>query len=153
MTYEVIPASQLYVGPHVARLPAEQRAELQRVSGMAPRRWYRSFLNCSSYARVGLLDNVPVAMWGITGTMLSSTGTAWLSVTPEARRHPFIVGRVARDEVQAILRTKGEIQSLVLCGDDRARRFLRFLGFELGEEITENGKTFRTAVLKRTWTL
>lgn len=105
----------------------------------------------SAYARTGLIDGVPVAMWGITGTILSSTGHAWLSVTPECRARRLLVGRVARAEAAAILATT-DLASLVLDDDARARRFLRFLGFEIGEISTaECGRMFRHAVLKRKW--
>ncbi len=148
----VVPATQLHIGPHVAHLTPEDRAAIERASGMSPRRWLRRFLQESCYCRAGILDGVPVAMWGVMGTIMSSSGAAWLSVTPEARARPHLVARVARREA-VNLRSK-ELQSMLLCGDDRAHRFLRFLGFEISEEMTtESGKMFRSAVLKRTsWT-
>jgi hypothetical protein len=152
MNYEVIPASQIHVGPHVAHLSAEIRQAIQEAKG-PPRRFIRWMIGQSSYARAGLIDGFPVALWGITGTMMASTGFAWLSVTEELRRHPFLAARVAREEAFVNLRSK-ELHSLVLDGDIRAERFLRFLGFEIGEiSASECGKTFRAAVLRRTWTL
>lgn len=153
MSYAVVPATQLHVGPHIAHLTPQDRVDLERVSGLPPRRWLRRFMQESCYCRTGILDGLPVAIWGVLGTLLSSRGTAWLSVTPEARARPHIVARVARDEAFVNLRSK-ELHSLVLDGDFRAARFLNFLGFDIGDiSASESGKMFRTAILKRTWTL
>ena len=152
MTHAVIEARQTHIGPHVAHLTAEERSEIERVSGVAPRRFLRRMMAQSSYARAGLIDSVPVALWGVTGTLASSSGYAWLSVTPECRARRFLTASVARAEAAAILATKSELRSAVFCDDARAMRFLRFLGFEIGEPFEECGRMSRSAVLKRPWT-
>lgn len=126
-----------------------EREDIERATGVAPRRFIRRLLYKSCYARTGMIDGVPVAMWGLLGTILSQSGEAWLSITPEGRHRPFIIAAVARAEAALLLTMKNELRSIVLIGDTRAERFLRFLGFEIGEiSLSECGKMFRTAVLR-----
>lgn len=147
--YRIIDAAQAHVGPHVAHLTAKERAEIEAVTGIPPRRFVRRLLQQSSYARAAVICNVPVALWGLTGTLLSPSGHIWLSVTQEARARPFAFMAVARSEAATLLATKAELRSMVRIDDARALRFLRHLGFEIGEiSLAECGRMFRAAVLR-----
>lgn len=145
----IVPATRVHIGPHVSRLALDKRAEIERSSGVSARKWLRIILGQSVYARAGLLDGIPVALWGLTGTMASSSGHVWLSVTPEFMARPFLCGRLARAEAESMMMGKTELRSAVATKDRRAHRFLRFLGFEIGDVLPIAGATLRIAVLRQ----
>jgi hypothetical protein len=120
-----------------------------------PRRLIRWLLgqSCYSRARAALLDGDPIALWGLMGTALATTGHIWFSVTTEARARRFTLVREAAREIEGLFQTKLALESLVLADDNRAVRFLQFMGFELYDPapIALGGALAYKAILRRPW--
>ena len=91
----------------------------------------------SSECLTGLVDGVPVAMWGLVGSALDTDGCAWAAITDPARRFPRAMLREGRAWVRRVLDTFHTVYAFVLADDTRALKFARFLGFDKGEPVMD----------------
>lgn len=146
--YEIVPATDLHIGPHVAHLSDEDREEIAK-TGLPPRRLIRSFLHQSSYARAAIVRGVPVALWGVVGASMESTGYVWLSVAPEARARRFALLKETIRQLREIGNTKVKVVSAISCDDTKALRFADALGFQTEEhQMSLSGREFYQVSLK-----
>ena len=100
--------------------------------GQDPRKaLFRAFLT-SFYCRTALIDNRPVAMWGVAGSLLGETAFVWLVIAQDIVKLPLSIVREARDELARIMENYGEIATTVLPDDEAAVRFAVFFGFQGG---------------------
>ncbi len=102
----------------------------------------RGFFRQSSYRRTALLDDRPLALWGITGSLCSSSGILWLRVGTRARSLPRLVVELAREELKQMLETRRELVCYIDASDIRAQRFASFFGFDLEEPARVEGGQF-----------
>jgi hypothetical protein len=110
--------------------------------GRDPRRVIRGFFRQSSYRRAALLNDEPIAIWGLTGSLMSSTGLLWLRLTEEAKKIPLRVVKECRLELAAMMEMRHEIVCYLHHDDTAAIRFARFFGFEVGEPAMLDGIGF-----------
>lgn len=128
MTYTVVPSSVRHVKPMSSKLRAAACITLQSF-GMSPRpALHRAFV-ASNYCRTALLDDSPIAMWGVKETILDDTAVVWLVLSDKVTRMPIAIVREARAELAKVMATKREIAITVLPDDEAAIRFAVFLGF------------------------
>ena len=131
MTYEIVPFSPVHVGPLVARL-GSQRKSMEGFGNKA-RPWVRWLVGRSCQVEVALIEGRPVAMWGTLGTLASTEVSIWFLVADDIRDRKFAIARAAKRTIERILLTVDTITSVIVIGDPRARRFIEFLGFTIGE--------------------
>lgn len=103
-------------------------------AGTFPHRELRAIFNLSAFRKVATLDGQIIAMGGVSGTLATSIGFIWLALTEEATKHPVSLMREAKNQVQALMRTHGRLETMVLEDDDAAMRFAVRLGFRCWEE-------------------
>ncbi len=103
--------------------------------GLNAHRELRNTVAQSAYRRAAFLDGRLAAMWGVTGTVMCSTGLVWLALTNEAAARPILVLREARRQLDEIMRTKTELATTVLRDDEAALRLCVYMGFH----VEDNG--------------
>jgi hypothetical protein len=121
---------------HVGMISAGMTVEdCLRFSGLGrdARRVMRGFFRMSSYRRTALLDEKPIAIWGITGPLLASTGILWLRLTEQAKKMPLRVVKECHLELALMMEMRQELVCYLHHDDVVARRFAEFFGFEVGE--------------------
>jgi hypothetical protein len=122
----------------MARALRHEYRDIFAAIGLNAHRELRAEFDRSYFRRTALVDGRVAAMWGVSGTKLSSTGYAWLALSQEATKHRVEIVRRTRRELDDIMQSKVVIQARILPGDETARRFARFLGFRpAGEGMIE----------------
>lgn len=80
------------------------------------------------------LDGVVAAAWGlIPPTLLSESAYVWLLTTPLAERHKFLLVRYSQLFVEEMLKKFPELVGDVILPNDRAIRWIKWLGGEFRE--------------------
>lgn len=91
-------------------------------------------MNNSSRVWMGFDGAQVLALWGlIPPTLLSDRAYLWLFTTPALVGHEFIFIRHSQRAVQAMLEEFSLIVGNTLCNNERAIRWLRWLGAEFQE--------------------
>jgi hypothetical protein len=130
---EIREGSSRYAGQMIRHLRTEHQVAFAAV-GLNAHRELRSTMAESAYRRAAFLDGRLAALWGVTGSELSPFGFAWLTLTDEAARHPFLVLRQAKRQLDEIMLTKVELATTVLQNDHAALRLCAWLGFHAGHQ-------------------
>ena len=128
MKYEVVKGSILHVKPMARRVRAAAAITLEGY-GYEPRSALHRIFIRSFYCRTALVDGHPVAMWGVTGTMLSESAYVWLVMSDEIAAFPRAIVREAKAQLASIMNGYDEVATTVLPDDDAAIRFALYLGF------------------------
>jgi hypothetical protein len=128
MTWEVVEAKEHHVGAVLHRLRPAHAAYMRSLGLNAHRELRRAFQD-SAWRRSWLHDGRPVAIGGVSGSLLSPVGYIWLAITDDAVRFPVRVMREARRQIGLIMETRIEIQSLSVLCDPTAWKFALALGF------------------------
>lgn len=126
--FEIIEAKPFHVGMMLRRMRTEHREALMALGIDAHRELRKTFDN-SSYRRAWLIDGKLSGLGGVTGTLASSFGRPWLTLSQDALRYPIAIVREAKRQLNDIAATHCEIATTVLCADYTAQRFASFLGF------------------------
>jgi len=117
---------------HCGRIVRALRYEHQVANagvGLDPHRIVRMAMAQSAYRRAAFLDGELAGLWGVTGSIMSPFGYAWLCLTQEAARHPILVLREARRQIDEIMRTKMVLVTDIMGDDIAAIRLATYLGF------------------------
>ncbi len=84
--------------------------------------------------KCGMVDGEVACMWGlIPPTLLSDQAYLWLLTTHVVDEHKFLFVRYSQRYVEKMLRVYPKIVGDVMIGNDRAVRWLKWLGAEFGE--------------------
>lgn len=132
--YEIVPASVLHVRPLSASLRPAACMTLQAF-GLDTRAALRRAFAGSAYCRTALIDGVPAAMWGLSGSLLTDTATVWLALGQRAAAVPVAVMRGAISELEEMLRGRSTLFARISREDDAALIFARSIGFTPAREI------------------
>lgn len=128
MRCEVVEAKPWHVGYVIRRLRPEHTAYMERLGLNAHRELQRAFHD-SAWRRSWMWDGRPVAIGGVSGSVISPDGYVWLALTKKATSRPLLVMREARRQLSAMMATRHEVQSLAVLCDPAAWRFAVALGF------------------------
>lgn len=144
----IIEATKRHVLRVASRLePVLRDACAQR--GIDPRLEMLRLMQMSAVSRAWMHKGECLGIGGVVGTLLSSEGFIWLSLAPEARRHPMLVIKYARIALDEILALGFRRLSAAICAEPaRDARFAEFLGFRVGPAIERNGMAMRDAMLE-----
>jgi hypothetical protein len=137
-------------GEDIPALAATMRpadvAEVAAAVGLGPEAALRASLAASTRAWTGLIDDVPVVMFGVgPASILSGLGRPWMLAAEALERHPVTFLRRCRPCVAAMLAVYPSLGNYV---DDRntvSKRWLGWLGFRLAEGTVKaaSGVAFR----------
>ena len=92
----------------------------------------QSTINESLECWTGLLDDEVIAIWGVTApNILSDDVYVWLTGSKLIEVHPLVFARWSRKAI-ATVEAYPKLHGLVLCDFEVSKRWLRWLGFEVG---------------------
>lgn len=125
---------------------AEDRAEIEAV-GLVVRHTLVTLYRRTPQPRVALIDGQVAAVWGDAAPLLADTGVVWMFTADPVERLPLAFFREAKAEIAGYLTYRRSLRTQVACCYGRALRFLRMLGFDLGDTVL-NGK-YREITIKQ----
>jgi len=126
--FEVIDAKRYMCGRMSRMLRGEHQAAALRV-GIDVHRGLRQTFDKSFYRKAWLIDGTLAGLGGAMGTILDPGAFIWVALSERATRYPLEIVREARRQIDYLMRTKLELHTTIIGGDDAARRFVAFLGF------------------------
>lgn len=139
MKLEVKDARPYHCGQIARILRAEHRSAILAI-GLDPHRELRTCFDASCHRRAWFLDGRLVAVFGVTGPRIASTGFIWLALSEEATKYPVKLVREAIREIREVMITKRVLTTTIQTQDEAAVRFARFLGFERADEVLPIGE-------------
>jgi hypothetical protein len=88
-----------------------------------------NYLNASVTAWTGMIDGGLACIWGLVPpTILSDTAYLWLYTTPVLDQHKFTFVRHSQLMIEKMLEDFPVIVGHVLAGQERSKRWLKWLG-------------------------
>jgi len=91
-------------------------------------------LAMSTYIWVGLIDGRLACIWGlIPPTLMSNQAYLWLYTTDVIKEHQFILVRHSQLVMEQILEVYPSVCGHAIVGNDKAIRWLKWLGAKFGE--------------------
>jgi hypothetical protein len=154
--YRIEDAKPYHVGRMARAMRAGHRQSLLTI-GAKVHGELLSVFRASGVRRSCFIGDRLVAMWGLIGSLASSSAYVWMAVSPEATMHTLELLREAQRQMADFNETRGEIEATILAGDAPALHFAVFLGFlprhpETGEignigsgTVRERGAALRRA--------
>lgn len=129
MKLVITDAKRFHCGQIARTMRVDHEASL-RVMGVSIHRELRRVFGLSYYRRCAHLDGHLVALWGMEGSMMSSSGKVWLVLSQYALRFPKLILGHARLEIENMALGKSELFTTVIPDDEPAQRLVAHLGFE-----------------------
>ncbi len=103
----------------------------------------RALSQCAE-AWTGYIDDQIVCMWGIDrGSMLTNSAYIWLVTCKGVDEHSFIFVRHSQRRLQELTKRDSFIHGIVQADNEQSIRWLRWLGFQLGDAEFVNGYVLR----------
>jgi hypothetical protein len=133
MKFEVVEAQPWHCGQILRKLRLEHREAIERV-GMRAHQELRILFDAAYLRRAWLIDGRLAAIGGVSGSILSPFGFAWVVLSEEATRHPVALLRETMRQLDNVMTTKTELVTTIIGGDAAAKRFAIFLGFHCEDE-------------------
>lgn len=122
------------IGRFVRRMRREH-AQALATKGISVHHAMRLTYYASFLSRVAFLGGEPFAIWGCVGHFLSPFGLVWLVTTEMGTKHPLLLVKETRRQLNEMMVTKAQLLTTVADGDEAAMRFAAFLGFHVSHEI------------------
>lgn len=124
---------------HIPFIAANMR-EMDRIEcgalGRSPVKALETSLRSSLWALTAIDEGEPHAMLGVSPfNMVEGVGVPWMLGTERIYARGRLLLRNAPPVLAAMRSTFPRLQNLVGAGNDRAKRFLRHVGFEISEDI------------------
>ncbi len=133
-TFEIVEARRWMCGRLARMLRGEHQAAALRV-GLDIHRGLRSMYDQSAaYRRGWLVDGVLAGLGGVTGSSLSPAGFVWIALSERATRYPVAIVKEAKRQLAELMRTRLELTTTIICGDEAAKRLVVHLGFHVADE-------------------
>jgi len=129
---EVVPAIAGHIAPIAAHMRQADRDEVWASSLNEPETALSASLAASPLAWTGLVDGIPVCMFGAAAAaMLASRGCPWLLGTAAVEDHAVAFLRRNRAQVRLMLEVFGTLANHVDSRNTVSRRWLEWLGFTI----------------------
>ena len=134
MNHPAIVAPELWHADALVPLMAPpDRLALERVSGGNPEAVLRKGITTSRYAFVGIVGDVPLCLGGLIETVPGREGVGWLVVQPGIEKYKRFFLVESRRQIAHILTLVPVLHNAERNCEGRGRRWLQWLGFEIGE--------------------
>lgn len=147
----IVDAEPWHVSALKANLREEDKAEVLGLGVSIQQSLWYGFKN-SVYRKTALIEDKPVAMWGICGVLLGSKALPWLLTSPDVYKvSPLRFTRIYQEEVKKMLGMFPVLENLVDAEYAAAIRLLDIIGFSIGESepLGYNGAMYRKFRIER----
>ena len=136
----IIPASAEHIAHIVANMRAGDLVELAAI-GRTPQSSLTAALRLSREAWTGMIDGVPVCMFGVAPTSMLTPwkGRPWMLGTTALDDNAILFLRRCRPVVARMLEAFPQLENFVAASNVRAIEWLRWLGFEIHETPIDIG--------------
>ncbi|KAB0670351.1 hypothetical protein F6V30_09365 [Oryzomonas sagensis] len=130
---EMVPARACHIPAIATAVRDADRAELWAAARLTPAESMARALGRSAMAWTGLMADRPVCMFGVVpSSILGNVGRPWMVGTRHLDEHPFVFLRRCRGCVGQMRRRFDRLENWVDARNERAIRWLAWLGFEIG---------------------
>jgi hypothetical protein len=120
----------------VADARAADVAELAAL-GVTPQQTMEVGMRVSDWTATGLIDDVPVCMFGVAaGNVLAGIGVPWMVSTNAAARHEKTFLRRCRPVVDAMQDSYPTLANVASDENVVVKRWLRWLGFDFADSTS-----------------
>lgn len=140
-TFEIRDAKPWHVGQMARMIRKDQRNAIVKI-GVSPHQELSKIFNSSSFKKVCLVDGKLQAMWGVVGTLISSSGFVWMVVTDEAMRFPVKMVKETRNQLRIISEITPKLFTALVDGDEVAIKFAKYFGFSSANIGYDPGEGF-----------
>lgn len=141
---EFVPATPAHVGTLAARMREIDRQECA-IMGHGPKEALRLSLRYSTLAYTCKIDGRPEAMFGLSSIcLLTGEGSPWLLMTDVAAKNAKALVRDGRRYSVLFQTVFPTLRNHVHADNHVAVRWLRRLGYAIGEVTDMNGHPMRT---------
>lgn len=131
MKVEIVPAEAEHITAIAPKVREADRQELWATACMKPIDALICSYAVSKLAWTGLVDGEPVCMFGVApASLLTSTGRPWMIGTDLIDRYSTTFLRRCKGRVREMLRYYQSLENYVDLRNERAIRWLDWLGFE-----------------------
>lgn len=135
MKVEIVEARLEHVIYLVEHLRDNERAICEKMYGADFEKIVTKEIAGSMLAWAGLVDGKCGALWGVKMTrILSDEGMLWMIGTHLIDEYPITFLRQSRQVVRKLHGTFKKLYGCVLTDYSQSRRWLEWLGFEIGED-------------------
>ncbi len=142
MTVEIVRATRGDVPKMLAVLRERERSALIESPGAVA--YLEQALSQCAEAWTGYIDDQIVCMWGIDrGSMLTNSAFIWLVTCQGVDAHSFIFVRHSQKRLEDLKKRYSYIHGVVQADNEQSVRWLRWLGFQLGDAEFVNGYALR----------
>lgn len=149
MTYEIVPCRLSHIRRLARDIRADDRAELEGC-GLVARHALQALWRRTPDPKCAVIGGDVAAAWGDHGGLLDPVGLMWFFTTPAIERIPLAFFREARRQIDVYLQWREALIADVGAEYDKAIRFFRMLGFEIGEpRMSEQGTAYRRMRIER----
>lgn len=134
MNAQIVPAEAWHIDFIAPNVREADRNELYAIACYSPESALVASLAVSRMAWTGLIDDVPVCCFGVTGaSTLSDKGLPWMIATWQLDKHALVFLRRCRKVVGKMLDLYPRLENYVDARNTRAIQWLRWLGFEFDD--------------------
>jgi hypothetical protein len=141
MNVEIVPAGPQHIHPLLAA--CRERAGFEKLGAKAFD-FLRQCIQNSAEAWAGFIDGNIACVWGISrGSMLGDSAFVWLNTTDELEKHPFVFVRHSQIRLAELRQRYHYIYGFVQVDNEPSVKWLRWLGFKLGDVEYVNGYVLR----------
>lgn len=126
--YEIVEAKPWHCGAMSRMLRPEHHQALAALN-VDPHRELRNVFDDSCFRKACFLDGKLIALWGVTGPILSPDALVWLALSRDIKKYPMALIKEVRKQLDDIMQTKRCLIAPMFDGDEVSERFAVFLGF------------------------
>jgi len=133
MKAEIIRAQWEHIQPIAENVREADRLELWAAAMHTPTQTMESSLKISDMAWTGLIDGIPVCMFGVAPVgFIGNVGRPWMVGTDLLDKYPFVFLRRCRKCVKMMLDLYPMLENYVDLRNKKAIGWLKWLGFSFG---------------------
>ena len=132
MIAEIVPATAEHIAPIAYHVREADREEFWAATYSLPVDVMRRGLRVSDKAWTGLIDDVPVCMFGVASAgLLGGVGRPWMVGTDHLDRHALLFLKRCRKVVAEMVALFPILENYVDSRNVRAIMWLKWLGFKM----------------------
>ena len=140
---KIVPTTIDHVRMLASSMRDEDRREVERLGTTPFKGLWRSYRN-SRLCQSGFIGDDIVAIWGLNGAILGSTGNPWVMTSTLVDKFPFVFAMIYRRELKKMLERHDTLESFVDAEYAKSLRMMEVCGFKRREVVPmgKNGELF-----------